>query len=69
MWWLTEPGRVHARDVFSAVGWTWMSMTMVGALPFLIAGTFATPGVGFIEQVVNSLFEAASGFSCHGVRP
>lgn len=66
MWWSTEPGKVHPRDVFSAVGWTWLSMTLVGALPFLIAGTFATPGVDFVEQVVNSLFEAASGFSCTG---
>ena len=66
MWWLTEPGKVRARDVFSAVGWTWVSMTLVGALPFIIAGTFATPGVDFVEQVVNSVFESASGYSCTG---
>jgi trk system potassium uptake protein TrkH len=66
MWWFTVPGKVRARDVFSAVGWTWVSMTLVGALPFLIAGTFATPGVDLVEQMVNSVFEAASGFSCTG---
>lgn len=66
MWWLTEPGRVRARDVFSAVGWTWVAMSVVGALPYLIAGTFATPGVDFVEQIVNSVFESASGFSCTG---
>ncbi|MDW3218341.1 MAG: TrkH family potassium uptake protein [Acidimicrobiales bacterium] len=66
LWSGTRAGPVRTRDVFAAVGWTWLSMTLVGALPFLFAGTFAPGGADFWEQVVNSVFEAASGFSCTG---
>ena len=66
LWLRTVAGSVRTRDVFAAVGWTWVAMTLFGALPYVIAGTFATPGVGFSEQLVNSIFEAASGFSCTG---
>ena len=31
LWWVTVPGTVRARDVFSAVGWTWLVVTLVGA--------------------------------------
>ncbi len=66
LWWATQPGTVRSRDVFAAVGWTWVVVTLIGALPFIFAGTFATPGVDFVEQVVNSIFESASGYSCTG---
>ncbi|MFQ5557198.1 MAG: potassium transporter TrkG [Acidimicrobiales bacterium] len=66
MWWSTSPGRVGTREVFAAVGWTWVGVTLFGALPYALAGTFATPGVGLVEQLVNSVFESASGFSCTG---
>ena len=66
LWYLTKPGAVSKRAVFSTVGWTWIGTTLAGALPYILAGSFATPGVGFVEQVVNSVFESASGFSCTG---
>jgi len=66
LWWRTTVGAVRSRDIFAAVGWTWVMITLFGALPFVFAGTFATPGVGFLEQVVNSIFESASGYSCTG---
>jgi len=66
LWGRTTAGAVRARDVFAAVGWTWLTMTLAGAVPYVLAGTFATPGVDFAEQVVNSIFEAASGYSCTG---
>ena len=66
LWWATQPGRVRAREVFAAVGWTWVAMTVLGALPYVIAGTFAIGGADFVEQLVNSTFESASGFSCTG---
>ncbi len=66
LWWRTTVGVVRTRDIFAAVGWTWVMITLFGALPYIFAGTFATPGVGFVEQVVNSIFESASGFSCTG---
>ena len=66
LWWRTREGPTRTRDVFAAVGWTWVTMTLFGAVPYLLAGTFATSGVGFVEQVVNSIFESASGFSTTG---
>jgi len=57
---------MRPRDIFAAVGWTWVMITVFGALPYIFAGTFATPGVGFVEQLVNSIFESASGYSCTG---
>ncbi|MEZ5166907.1 MAG: hypothetical protein R2695_10595 [Acidimicrobiales bacterium] len=66
LWRSTTAGSVRSRDVFAAVGWTWLGVTIVGGLPYVLAGTFATPGVGLGEQIVNALFESASGFSCTG---
>ena len=62
----TRAGTVRTRDVFAAVGWTWLIVTLVGSLPYIVAGTFAHDGTDFVEQVVNSIFEASSGFSCTG---
>ncbi len=66
LWWRTVPGSTRSRDVFAAVGWTWVLVTVFGAVPYLLAGTFAIEGVGLAEQLVNSFFESASGYSCTG---
>ena len=66
LWLLTEPGEVRARNVFSAVGWTWIAVTLVGSQPYLLAGAFAVPGIDRSGQIVNAIFESASGFSCTG---
>lgn len=66
LWWRTRVGSTRTRDVFAAVGWTWMAMTLFGAVPYLLAGTFATSGIDFVEQLVNSIFESASGYSSTG---
>ena len=66
LWYVTRPGTIRMRQVFATVAWTWILTTVAGALPFVLAGTFAAGGVGVAEQVVNSLFESASGFSASG---
>ena len=66
LWYFTRPGAIRKRDIFTTVAWTWILTTVVGALPFVLAGTFAGPGAGFVEQVVDSVFESASGFSASG---
>ena len=66
LWWATQPGSARARDVFAAVGWTWIVITLVGALPFILAGTFDLGATTMTEQIVNSIFESASGYSCTG---
>ena len=66
LWFFTTSGEPRHSQVFYAVGSTWVTTTLIGALPFVLAGTFATAGTGLAEQVVNSLFEAASGYSGSG---
>lgn len=66
LWRPTTTGSVRTRSIFAAVGWTWLVVSLVGAMPYLLASTFATPGVDFLEQLVNSIFESASGYSCTG---
>jgi len=66
LWRGTRADSVRTRTIFAAVGWTWLIVTLVGALPYLLAGTFSPGGTDFVEQLVNSIFEAASGFSCTG---
>ena len=63
---LTRPGPIRKRQTFATVAWTWILTTVAGALPFVLASTFAAPGVDFVEQIVNSVFESASGFSASG---
>ena len=66
LWYFTRPGVIRKRHIFATVAWTWIAITLVGTLPFILGGTFAADGVGFVEQVVNSVFESASGFSASG---
>ena len=37
----TEPGSARSRDVFAAVGWTWLMVTIFGAVPYVLGGRFA----------------------------
>ena len=63
----TQPSEIRSPgQIFGVVGWTWVTITLAGALPYVIAGTFSSTGAGLVEQVVNSIFESASGFSCSG---
>ena len=66
LWYLTRPGAIRQRQIFAIVAWTWIVTPVVGSLPFVLAGTFAYGGAGLAEQVVNSVFESASGFSASG---
>ena len=62
----TQPGDVRARDVFAAVGWTWLMVTGFGSLPYVLGGTFDVAGIDTSGQIVNAIFESASGFSATG---
>lgn len=49
-----------AREAFLMVGLTWLAVSVVGALPYVIAGQ------GTIAHPVNALFESMSGFTTTG---
>lgn len=52
--------RVDAPLTYAAVAWSWMAVSLAGALPLLLSGT-----IGWAE-VDNALFESISGFTCTG---
>ncbi|MGI9601787.1 MAG: TrkH family potassium uptake protein [Acidimicrobiales bacterium] len=66
LWRGTRVGRVATTTVFSAVAVTWIVISIIGALPYLMAGTMAQPGNSFLVELSDALFESASGFSCTG---
>lgn len=52
------PDRVPAVQAFAAVTWTWLSVSLLGAVAFVATGTLTRPDDAF--------FESMSGFSCSG---
>lgn len=57
-WRVTAVGRITSAVVFASVGWSWVIVSVLGALPYVLAGTF--------EHLDDAVFEAVSGFSCTG---
>jgi trk system potassium uptake protein TrkH len=62
----TTLGRLERASVFAPVGVTWLAVTVFGALPYILARTFQRPGIGWIVEISDAIFESASGFSCTG---
>ena len=63
---VATPGARDAAAIFSAVGTTWVAASLLGALPYLLAGTFAVAGRPWAVVLADALFESVSGFSCTG---
>ena len=55
---LPSQPRFFVREGFVAVGLIWIFTGLVGALPFLLSGWFATP--------MDAVFESCSGFTTTG---
>ncbi len=49
---------MYAREGFVAVAFSWIVMSVFGALPFVISG--------YIPNYINALFETVSGFTTTG---
>ena len=62
----TTVGDTDQASIFSAVGATWLVVSLLGTVPYLLAGTFDRAGIGAPEIFVDALFESVSGFSCTG---
>ena len=63
---VATPGSRDVATIFSAVGTTWVAASVLGALPYLLAGTFAVAGRPWAVVLADALFESVSGFSCTG---
>ncbi|MFC4452053.1 MULTISPECIES: TrkH family potassium uptake protein [Halobacteriales] len=57
---LTDERDLRAREAFLMVSLTWLSIALVGAVPFLLAGE------GTLAEPVNALFESMSGITTTG---
>jgi len=66
LWWPTRPGDLDHTTVFTAVGVTWVAASVLGTLPYLLAGTFAVDGRPWAVVLSDALFESVSGFSSTG---
>lgn len=53
-----KSNRIFSREGFAITGLSWICISIVGALPFLISGE--------IPSVVDAIFETASGFTTTG---
>ena len=62
----TRTGILDRSIIFTAVGATWVLISVVGALPYLLAGTFVRDGADTLVVIADALFESVSGFSCTG---
>ncbi|MFA6722900.1 MAG: potassium transporter TrkG, partial [Bacilli bacterium] len=49
---------IYAREGFAIVGFSWLLISLFGALPFVISGE--------IKNFIDAFFEATSGFSTTG---
>jgi trk system potassium uptake protein TrkH len=54
----TPVSRIYTRDGFAIVSLSWIFVTILGTLPFLLSGS--------IPSVIDAFFESASGFSTTG---
>ena len=57
---LTDDREIDQREAFLMVALTWLGVALVGAIPFLVAGT------GVFARPVNAVFESMSGVTTTG---
>ncbi|MFH1809245.1 MAG: TrkH family potassium uptake protein [Pseudomonadota bacterium] len=58
-WWARgRPPTVYRREAVAVVGLSWIAIAVLGGLPFLLDGS--------VDSLVDSTFEAASGFTTTG---
>lgn len=66
LWRGTRLGDLAIRTIFASVAWSWLLVSMLGSLPFILARTFEREGVGRWIEVADAIFESVSGYTCTG---
>lgn len=66
VWRITRLGDLAPRTVFASVAWSWLFVSVLGALPFVLAGTFHREGLPLWVQISDAIFESVSGYTCTG---
>ena len=62
----TQTGELDRATVFTAVGFTWLLVSLVGTVPYLLAGTFVREGAGTLVVLADAFFESVSGYTASG---
>lgn len=62
----TRLGDLSLRTVFAAVGWSWLLVSILGSLPFVLARTFEREGISRWVEIADAIFESTSGYTCTG---
>ena len=64
---LTDDPDIRAREGFLMVATSWLFVSLVGALPYVLEGTMTSYGAASTLRLpVNALFESMSGFTTTG---
>jgi len=66
MWGGTRLGDLAIRTVFASVAWSWLLVSVLGALPFILDRTFQRDGIGRWVEIADAIFESVSGYTCTG---
>ena len=66
LWRGTQLGDLAIRTVFASVAWSWMLVSVLGALPYVLARTFQREGVGRWVELADAIFESVSGYTSTG---
>ncbi len=66
MWSGTRLGDLAPRTVFASVAWSWLLVSVLGALPYVLGRTFAQPGISRWVELADAVFESVSGYTCTG---
>ncbi len=59
-------GDTRPASVFAGVAGTWIFVSVLGALPYILTGITERAGVGFGTEMADAIFESVSGFTCTG---
>ncbi len=66
LWSGTRLGDLAIRTIFASVAWSWLLVSVLGALPFVLARTFERDGVSRWIELADAIFESVSGYTCTG---
>ena len=62
----TRLGDLSPKAIFASVAWSWMLVSVLGSLPFVLARTFSQEGVSRWVELSDAIFESVSGYTCTG---
>ena len=66
LWFSTRLGDLAPRTVFAAVAWSWVLVSVMGALPFILTRTFQSGASTVWIEIADAVFESTSGYTCTG---